>query len=248
LLVPNPYNPQDLNRYSYVRNNPLRYTDPSGHVPQALLALAAYAKIVAVNVVTDTLLDAGLALLTGESFDLIESVKTNLAIDAATAGVGGKIAKSGKIASLLGKYLDNLRPAGRAIIERMRLGESAFETIERFGIKPFREFTSVEKKGKPAHHLVEKRFWRQLGFSSAEEAEDSILAVIIEPGLHGPQGKGEKTLTDKIRDALGYRLSGNATLSEIWIVHRDVYEEFGREDWARLIWEAYFRDQGIPYK
>ncbi|MBC7227550.1 MAG: RHS repeat-associated core domain-containing protein, partial [Thermoflexales bacterium] len=30
-IVPNPGNPQDLNRYAYVRNNPLRYTDPSGH-------------------------------------------------------------------------------------------------------------------------------------------------------------------------------------------------------------------------
>jgi RHS repeat-associated protein len=30
-LVPNVANPQDINRYSYVRNNPLRYTDPSGH-------------------------------------------------------------------------------------------------------------------------------------------------------------------------------------------------------------------------
>jgi hypothetical protein len=29
--VPNAANPQDLNRYSYVRNNPIRYTDPSGH-------------------------------------------------------------------------------------------------------------------------------------------------------------------------------------------------------------------------
>ncbi|NOK78450.1 MAG: hypothetical protein GFH24_608350n108 [Chloroflexi bacterium AL-N5] len=26
-----PYNPQDLNRYSYARNNPVRYTDPTGH-------------------------------------------------------------------------------------------------------------------------------------------------------------------------------------------------------------------------
>ncbi|MBX3000483.1 MAG: RHS repeat-associated core domain-containing protein [Caldilineaceae bacterium] len=32
-IVPNPGNPQDLNRYSYVRNNPLKYTDPSGHCP-----------------------------------------------------------------------------------------------------------------------------------------------------------------------------------------------------------------------
>jgi hypothetical protein len=31
--VPNPLNPQSLNRYSYVLNNPLRYTDPSGHKP-----------------------------------------------------------------------------------------------------------------------------------------------------------------------------------------------------------------------
>jgi RHS repeat-associated protein len=31
-IVPSPANPQDLNRYAYVRNNPLKYTDPSGHM------------------------------------------------------------------------------------------------------------------------------------------------------------------------------------------------------------------------
>jgi len=31
-LVPEPGEPQSLNRYAYVNNNPLRYTDPSGHV------------------------------------------------------------------------------------------------------------------------------------------------------------------------------------------------------------------------
>jgi RHS repeat-associated protein len=30
-IVPDPYNPLDWDRYSYVRNNPVRYTDPSGH-------------------------------------------------------------------------------------------------------------------------------------------------------------------------------------------------------------------------
>ncbi|MFA4837255.1 MAG: RHS repeat-associated core domain-containing protein [Dehalococcoidia bacterium] len=30
-IVPNTANPQSLNRYSYCLNNPLRYTDPSGH-------------------------------------------------------------------------------------------------------------------------------------------------------------------------------------------------------------------------
>ncbi len=30
-IVPDPANPQDWNRYSYARNNPLKYTDPTGH-------------------------------------------------------------------------------------------------------------------------------------------------------------------------------------------------------------------------
>jgi len=34
-IVPQPDNPQALNRYSYVLNNPLRHTDPTGHAPTA---------------------------------------------------------------------------------------------------------------------------------------------------------------------------------------------------------------------
>jgi len=30
-IIPNPFNPQEFNRYSYCNNNPLNYTDPSGH-------------------------------------------------------------------------------------------------------------------------------------------------------------------------------------------------------------------------
>jgi len=33
-IVPNPANPQSLNRYSYTLGNQLRYTDPSGHIAQ----------------------------------------------------------------------------------------------------------------------------------------------------------------------------------------------------------------------
>ncbi|GAB4412279.1 MAG: hypothetical protein Kow00123_26110 [Anaerolineales bacterium] len=34
-LVPEPGNPQALNRYAYTLNNPVRYTDPSGHASDA---------------------------------------------------------------------------------------------------------------------------------------------------------------------------------------------------------------------
>jgi RHS repeat-associated protein len=32
-IVPEPNNPQSLNRFSYSLSNPLNYTDPSGHTP-----------------------------------------------------------------------------------------------------------------------------------------------------------------------------------------------------------------------
>jgi RHS repeat-associated protein len=41
-MLPDPYNPQALNRYSYCLNNPVRYTDPSGHVPLDTIADALF--------------------------------------------------------------------------------------------------------------------------------------------------------------------------------------------------------------
>ena len=35
-LVPSPGDPQSLNRYAYVQNNPLKYTDPSGYIPEVI--------------------------------------------------------------------------------------------------------------------------------------------------------------------------------------------------------------------
>ena len=39
-LVPDPGNPQALSRYTYVTNNPLRYTDPTGHWLETLWDIA----------------------------------------------------------------------------------------------------------------------------------------------------------------------------------------------------------------
>lgn len=35
-IIQDIYDPQSLNRYSYVRNNPVKYTDPTGHIIQAV--------------------------------------------------------------------------------------------------------------------------------------------------------------------------------------------------------------------
>jgi RHS repeat-associated protein len=36
-MLPDVYDPQQLNRYSYARNNPVKYTDPSGHVTELVI-------------------------------------------------------------------------------------------------------------------------------------------------------------------------------------------------------------------
>jgi len=40
-IVPSAGNPQTLNRYSYTYNNPVRYTDPTGHCPFCIIGLLA---------------------------------------------------------------------------------------------------------------------------------------------------------------------------------------------------------------
>jgi RHS repeat-associated protein len=49
-VLPNVYDPQQLNRYAYTRNNPLKYTDPSGNFVFIPVLLAAWA-------VTETAMD-----------------------------------------------------------------------------------------------------------------------------------------------------------------------------------------------
>jgi hypothetical protein len=42
-IVPSPGNPQSLNRYAYTQNNPLKYTDPSGHFIAPIIGIALIA-------------------------------------------------------------------------------------------------------------------------------------------------------------------------------------------------------------
>jgi hypothetical protein len=107
------------------------------------VAAIVYAKVVIINAAVDTAIDFGIAQFTGEQFNLGQSLATNLAIDAVTAGVGGKIAKSGKIAGLVAKYGDEIFAVAKHLAP----------PIENKALKKLGQ-ELVEGLGKQTHHLL----------------------------------------------------------------------------------------------
>jgi RHS repeat-associated protein len=76
-VVPNPGTPQGLSRYSFVYNNPFKFTDPSGHVP-----------FLVVTAIGGALIGGGISLglqLYNSGWDL-KAVNPNKVLGAAVAG------------------------------------------------------------------------------------------------------------------------------------------------------------------
>jgi len=88
-IVPDPNNPQSLNRYSYALNNPVRYNDPTGHCVDPLTAALC-------GLIAGVVVDYGIqvyhnyqnGMSTGDAFNLSNINKKELAV----AAVGGAVA------------------------------------------------------------------------------------------------------------------------------------------------------------
>jgi len=117
-IIADPYNPQALNRYAYALNNPVKYTDPSGHYVETALDLAFIAlDVVEVyNNPSDAwawaalgadVACAALPLATGGG----------LAVKALeeTVAHGDDALKLGKAASNLVESADNIKDVGTAV-------------------------------------------------------------------------------------------------------------------------------------
>lgn len=89
-LLPDVYDPQSLNRYSYVRNNPLKYVDPSGNHP-ALLAYAC--ALLASPDLAQDLAWVGTDIISGD-YEAAAYGLVGLGIPLVGAGATSKIGKS----------------------------------------------------------------------------------------------------------------------------------------------------------
>ena len=200
-IVPNPANPQSLNRYSYVYNNPYRYTDPSGHCPFCIPVLIYAAGVVA-NTALDTAIDYSIAQLTGEEFHLGQSLAINAATNVALGGVGGIVGKARHLRHL--QKLKNVRiaqaapnpQAARKVAADLGLSPLQFKQLkeaQKTLVKPAGGFKRPRRKGYHVHHLVEVRFWERLGFETQTQAKQDIVGAEIGKELH-------QEITKKLRE------------------------------------------------
>lgn len=65
-IIPGADNPQAWDRYAYVKNNPTRYTDPTGHCPICVFAVFVAAAIILPWITSDTADPQELATITPE--------------------------------------------------------------------------------------------------------------------------------------------------------------------------------------
>ena len=87
-LLPDVYDPQQLNRFAYVRNNPVKLVDPDGHVPVLAMAVGA-----AVGAVANLALQAAHQIHTTGRFDVYDVDVVSLAswtVAGAMLGHGGR--------------------------------------------------------------------------------------------------------------------------------------------------------------
>jgi len=254
--VPNPGNPQALNRYAYVYSNPLRYTDSSGHWVETVWDI--------INI----------------GWDIYEVYRdprnawnwVALAADVGAAiipfvpgGVGAVVhgGKAAKVAVEAASHLDEATDVARVVAEAASHADEAADALRRAreageaapqvvrqlyekgvlsGIRPAGEWESLlqgmrQKAGLEVHHLIERRFATQLGLDP-----DEIPAVVLDRTFH------QQEVTARLFRKLPTNPRREFTPQEIWNAYRKVYGAgpmgLNRQDWLEAIW-PYFKQLGV---
>ncbi len=200
-LVPDPGNPQELNRYAYARNNPLRYTDPSGHLVETLW------DIVAIGLDIYTIRQEGLtwqnalALTVDVGAVLLPGVP-------AFAGVVAKGRKAAKAVTEVATHADEVADAAR--IGATVAEELAEEAAERVGKEVVEETTQRLVR----HHIATNKNWirdprwserfQKLFAKGSMSPDDAANIIELPAELHkGPHAQGyHRWVYRRLQDAI----------------------------------------------
>jgi RHS repeat-associated protein len=262
-VVPEPGNPQALNRYAYVYNNPLRYLDDGGHLPVVpLLVAGAVVLLKAIDygwtawdvyqsgrtlanpLATDEeklVAGVNLALAMGlEAAEPEDWLPVSLPLDdlgrrALVAGLRERVQQGGLRAGVafLREQLGEKMPEAVPLVIRHMYDRGLFR-----GIRSAGEWEAIlqgvrKEAGLEVHHLIERRFAERVFGLDP----DDVPAVVLDRTFH----------QQEVTARLFSRLPTNRAKfepQEIWNVYKDVYGALGHEDWLEAIW-PYFARLGV---
>ena len=166
-IIPNPANPQSLNRYSYTLGNPLKYRDPTGHWFETALDIAGIAWDIYDIHKNGLNWTSGLAL----TVDVV-----CLAVPIATGG-GAAVRAVSKVDDIA----DTVRVVN--VTGDTAKGLDFFARANSYGIEAYGKLRYAVRKagetGVEVHHIIEKRFARRLGI----EPKD-LLSVVLTKAEH----------------------------------------------------------------
>ncbi len=263
-IVPEPGNPQDLNRYSYVRNNPTNLTDSSGHCVDGITTIACIL--------------AGVALITKgidygwTAWDLFQASRT---LRNPSASDGDKLVAGVTVVLSVGLEAvepDDILPIGvplddvarRTIVSGMRsavqdgglrggvnfltksLGVSgAAGTVRALydsgmfhGIRPAGEWMADLAGVRGSAGLAVHHILEKRFASLMGVEPNDIPGIVLTKVYH------DQTITSELFKALPTGQTYNA--QQIWNEYRRVYTRLGHMDWLDAIW-PYFAGRGVTW-
>jgi len=239
-IVPEPSDPQALNRYSYVFNNPVRYRDPSGHWVESALDLAFIAYDI-YDIKTHGLTwESGLSLAADVGGLLLPVVTGGglLVRGVAHADDLARVVSHGDeavAAATIGRQVaeeaveSTARQAGRQV------SQEVVERAVRSEVKPARALARERIPDTDVHHLIEKRFAGIVGVKAGD-----LPAIRLERTFH------QQEVTSRLfSGGLGLPTGGSYSTQQIWDAYVRVYgRELRRQDWLDAIW-PYFERLGV---
>ncbi len=146
---------------------------------------------------------------------------------------GSYISKGGRLLVKGGDKADDVVDAFKTLNKADRLTVVGNDNV----IMPYRRLRQIaEGLGQQTHHLIEKRFEKQLGIKA-----DNILSIVIDKETHN-------MITQKMRKAIPYSArkdvlqegtlsTRTASLQQIWEATRDIYLELGMSEYLQPLKE-----------
>jgi hypothetical protein len=188
-IIPNPGNPQSLDRYAYVLNNPVNFTDPSGHKiddgcgTEGCDASQAEINYDAKRNYYQSCKDEGTCP------DYAGAI-TFAAVGLVTAGAVGPVIDT--IGGTVAGWVPGATTAACAdgdCTNEVQQGYGALEKAAEYGIKGYKEMqNALRGTGLFSHHIIPTRFAPNLGLDPKQWVVQQLQLLNIQNlHLHGRQ-------------------------------------------------------------